>query len=70
MSIAEYALFAVFSAFWALEAVCHFVLRNAVGSETISHLSRRLAQQLTGRYWHLVMAVPPLLLFLDLEGLL
>jgi hypothetical protein len=70
MSVVEYLLFAVFAAFWLLEAVCHFVLKNAVGSETISHLSRRLAQKLTGRYWHLVMFVPPLLLFLDLEGLL
>lgn len=66
----DVALFAVFGVFWALEAVCHFVLHNTSGNETISHLTRRYAQAFTGRYWHLAVAVPPLLLLLDLEGIL
>jgi hypothetical protein len=68
VSAAEIILLAAFALFWAMEAVCHFILRNAPGSETISHSTRRIAHALTGRWWHLVVVVPPVLLFLDLEG--
>jgi hypothetical protein len=70
MSVWELILYAAFAVFWVAEAVCHFVLHNARGSETISHQTRRIAHALTGRYAHLLLAVPPLLLFLDLEGIL
>lgn len=68
MSWQEYTLLGSFGIFWVMEAVCHFILHNAAGSETISHQTRRIAQMLTGRYWHFVVAAPALLLFLDLEG--
>lgn len=57
-----------FVTFWVAEAICHFILHNAAGSETISHRVRRIAQALTGPYWHLVTWVPGVLLVLDLEG--
>lgn len=68
MSVTEVVLLASFAVFWAAEAVCHFVLHNAPGSETISHRARRVAHALTGPYAHLVLALPPLLLLADLEG--
>lgn len=68
MSIAEYVLLASFAVFWIAEAVCHFILHNAPGSETISHRTRRLAHALTGPYAHIVLAIPAALLLADLEG--
>jgi hypothetical protein len=70
VSPAEVILLAAFAVFWLMEAVCHYLLHNNPGSETISHQTRRIAQALTGRWWHVVVAVPPVLLFLDLEGIL
>lgn len=67
-SPAEWLLLVSFAIFWVAEAVCHFVLHNAAGSETLSHRTRRVAQALTGPYWHLVTWIPGALLIADLEG--
>jgi hypothetical protein len=66
----EYILFVSFAVFWVCEAVCHFILRNRAGAETISHRTRRIAEILTGKYWHWITWIPGFLLILDLEGLL
>jgi hypothetical protein len=68
VSAAEVILWVAFAVFWAMEAVCHYLLRNRPGSETMSHQTRRVAHRLTGPYAHLVLAVPAVLLLADLEG--
>lgn len=67
MNPVQYVLWAVFAAFWVCELICHLILHNT-SAHTISTDTRLWAHRLTGRYAHLVLAVPPILLLCDLEG--